>query len=73
VASQDQEQVNSARRYAVELDQAEVEHYRTMAEATRQAEADLWEPAGIALDCRASRPVCTTSLGAILVASTPGL
>ena len=35
------------RRYRLELDQAEVERYRTMAEAARQAEADLWEPAGI--------------------------
>jgi SAM-dependent methyltransferase len=31
----------------LELDQTEVERYRTMAAAARQAEADLWEPAGI--------------------------
>jgi hypothetical protein len=33
--------VSPNRRYPLELDQAEVERYRTMAEAARQAEADL--------------------------------
>jgi hypothetical protein len=39
--------VSPNRRYSLELDQTEVERYRTMAEAARQAEADLWERAGI--------------------------
>jgi SAM-dependent methyltransferase len=36
-----------ARHYALELDEAEVERYRMMAEQARAAEADLWELAGI--------------------------
>jgi SAM-dependent methyltransferase len=39
--------VSPDRRYPLELDQTEVERCRTMAAAARQAEADLWEPAGI--------------------------
>jgi SAM-dependent methyltransferase len=39
--------VSPNRRYPLELDQTEVERYRTMAEAARQAEADLWVRAGI--------------------------
>jgi SAM-dependent methyltransferase len=39
--------VTSERRYALKLDDAEVERYRGMAEAAREAEADVWELAGI--------------------------
>jgi SAM-dependent methyltransferase len=35
------------RRYALELDEGELERYRVMAEQARAAEADLWELAGI--------------------------
>jgi SAM-dependent methyltransferase len=35
------------RRYALELDEAEVARYRLMAEQARAAEAELWELAGI--------------------------
>jgi hypothetical protein len=44
--------VSPDRRYPLELDQTEVERYRTMAEAARRAEADLWEPAGIVAGAR---------------------
>ena len=46
------------RRYPLELDQAEVERYQTMAEAARQAEADLWEPAGIVAGARVADVGC---------------
>ena len=35
------------RRYALELDEREVERYRLMAEQARADEADLWALAGI--------------------------
>jgi SAM-dependent methyltransferase len=50
--------VSPDRRYPLELDQAEVERYRTMAEAARQAEADLWEPAGIVAGARVADIGC---------------
>jgi 2-polyprenyl-3-methyl-5-hydroxy-6-metoxy-1,4-benzoquinol methylase len=50
--------VSSEGRYPLELDQAEVERYRTMAEAARQAEADLWEPAGIVAGARVADVGC---------------
>jgi SAM-dependent methyltransferase len=50
--------VSPDRRYPLELDQAEVERYRTMAEAARQAEADLWEPAGIVAGARVADVGC---------------
>ena len=50
--------MSSDRRYPLELDQAEVERYRTMAEAARQAEADLWEPAGIVAGARVADVGC---------------
>ena len=50
--------VSSDRRYPLELDQAEVERYRTMAEAARQAEADLWEPAGLVAGARVADVGC---------------
>jgi hypothetical protein len=46
--------VGPDRRYALELDQAQVERYRMMAEAARQAEADLWERAGMVAGARAA-------------------
>ena len=53
-------------RYPLELDQTEVERYRTMAAAARQAEADLWEPAGIVAGARVADVGCGP--GAILPA-----
>jgi SAM-dependent methyltransferase len=50
--------VSSERRYPLELDQAEVERYRVMAEAARQAEADLWERAGIVAGARVADIGC---------------
>jgi SAM-dependent methyltransferase len=50
--------VSPDRRYPLELDQAEVERYRTMAEAARQAEAELWEPAGIVAGARVADVGC---------------
>jgi SAM-dependent methyltransferase len=50
--------VSANRRYPLELDQTEVERYRTMAEAARQAEADLWEPAGIVPGARVADVGC---------------
>jgi predicted RNA methylase len=50
--------VSPDRRYPLELDQTEVERYRTMAEAARQAEAGLWEPAGIVAGTRAADVGC---------------
>jgi SAM-dependent methyltransferase len=50
--------VSPDRRYSLELDQAEVERYRTMAEAARQAEADLWERAGIVAGARVADIGC---------------
>jgi tRNA A58 N-methylase Trm61 len=49
--------VNPDCRYPPELDQAEVERYRMMAEA-RQAEADLWERAGIVAGARVADVGC---------------
>jgi SAM-dependent methyltransferase len=50
--------VSPDRRYPLELDQTEVERYRTMAEAARQAEADLWGPAGIVAGARVADVGC---------------
>ena len=50
--------VSQDRRYPLELDQTEVERYRTMAEAARQAESDLWEPAGIVPGARVADVGC---------------
>ena len=50
--------VRPERRYPLELDQTEAERYRTMAEAARQAEADLWEPAGIVAGARVADVGC---------------
>jgi SAM-dependent methyltransferase len=50
--------VSPNRRYPLELDQTEVERYRMMAEAARQAEADLWEPAGIVTGARVADVGC---------------
>jgi SAM-dependent methyltransferase len=50
--------VSPDRRYPLELDQTEVERYRTMAGGARQAEADLWEPAGIVAGARAADVGC---------------
>jgi len=58
--------VSPNRRYALELDQTEVERYRMMAEAARQAEADLWERAGIVAGARVADVGCGP--GAILPA-----
>jgi ubiquinone/menaquinone biosynthesis C-methylase UbiE len=58
VASQDQEQARPDRRYPLEPDQAEAERYRKMAEAARQAEADLWEPAGMVAGARVADVGC---------------
>jgi SAM-dependent methyltransferase len=50
--------VSPDRRYPLELDQTEVERYRTMAEAARQAEADLWQPAGVVAGARVADIGC---------------
>jgi SAM-dependent methyltransferase len=50
--------VSGDHRYPLELDRAEVERYRAMAEAARQAEADLWEPAGIVAGARVADVGC---------------
>jgi SAM-dependent methyltransferase len=50
--------VSPDQRYPLELDQTEVERYRTMAAAARQAEADLWEPAGIVPGARVADVGC---------------
>ena len=50
--------VSPERRYPLELDQTEVQRYRTMAAAARQAEADLWEPAGIVPGARVADVGC---------------
>jgi SAM-dependent methyltransferase len=50
--------VSPDRHYPLELDKTEVERYRTMAEAARQAEADLWEPAGIVPGARVADVGC---------------
>jgi len=46
------------RRYALELDEREVERYRMMAEQARAAEADLWELAGIVPGARVADVGC---------------
>jgi SAM-dependent methyltransferase len=58
--------VSPDRRYPLELDQAEVERYRMMAEAARQAEADLWERAGMVAGTRVADVGCGP--GAMLAA-----
>jgi SAM-dependent methyltransferase len=50
--------VSPKRRYPLELDQTEVERYRTMAEQARAAEADLWQPAGIVPGARVADVGC---------------
>jgi SAM-dependent methyltransferase len=50
--------VSPDRRYPLELDQTEVERYRTMAEAARQAEADLWQRAGMVAGARVADIGC---------------
>ena len=50
--------MSSDRRYPLGLDEAEVERYRVMAEAARQAEADLWERAGILAGARVADVGC---------------
>jgi SAM-dependent methyltransferase len=50
--------VSPDRRYPLELDQAELDRYRMMAEAARHAEADLWEPAGIVAGARVADVGC---------------
>jgi SAM-dependent methyltransferase len=62
--------VSPDRRYPLELDQAELDRYRTMAEAARRAEADLWEPAGIVAGARVADVGCGpgTMLPALAVA-----
>jgi SAM-dependent methyltransferase len=50
--------VSSERRYALELDEAEVERYRMMAAQARSAEADLWELAGIGPGARVADVGC---------------
>jgi SAM-dependent methyltransferase len=46
------------RRYPLELDQTEVERYRTMAEQARAAEADLWQRAGLVPGARVADVGC---------------
>jgi ubiquinone/menaquinone biosynthesis C-methylase UbiE len=46
------------RRYALELDERELERYRVMAEQARAAEADLWELAGIGPGARVADVGC---------------
>ena len=46
------------RRYALRLDQGEVERYRMMAEQARAAEADTWELAGIGPGARVADVGC---------------
>jgi SAM-dependent methyltransferase len=50
--------VSPDRRYPLELDQAEVERYRMMAEQARAAEADLWERAGMVAGARVADVGC---------------
>jgi SAM-dependent methyltransferase len=45
-------------RYALRLDEAEVDRYRMMAEQARAAEADLWELAGIGPGARVADVGC---------------
>ena len=45
-------------RYALRLDEGEVERYRMMAEQARAAEADLWELAGIGPGARVADVGC---------------
>jgi SAM-dependent methyltransferase len=58
--------VSPDRRSPLELDQTEVERYRLMAEAARQAEADLWEAAGMVAGARVADVGCGP--GAMLAA-----
>jgi ubiquinone/menaquinone biosynthesis C-methylase UbiE len=53
-------------RYALRLDEGEVERYRMMAEQARAAEADLWELAGIRPGARVADVGCGP--GAVLPA-----
>jgi SAM-dependent methyltransferase len=50
--------VSDERRYALQLDEAEVRRYRLMAEQARAAEADLWELAGIGPGARVADVGC---------------
>jgi SAM-dependent methyltransferase len=58
--------VSPDRRSPLELDQTEVERYQLMAEAARQAEADLWEAAGMVAGARVADVGCGP--GAMLAA-----
>jgi SAM-dependent methyltransferase len=49
---------DSEGRYALRLDEGEVERYRMMAEQARAAEADLWELAGIGPGARVADVGC---------------
>jgi SAM-dependent methyltransferase len=64
--------VSPNRRYPLELDQTEVERYRTMAEAARQAEADLWEPAGMVAGARVADVGCGPGAMLPALAATVG-
>jgi SAM-dependent methyltransferase len=57
---------NGEERYALRLDEGEVERYRMMAEQARAAEADLWELAGIRPGARVADVGCGP--GAVLPA-----
>ena len=50
--------MSDERRYALQLDEAEVRRYRLMAEQARAAEADLWELAGIGPGARVADVGC---------------
>jgi SAM-dependent methyltransferase len=58
--------VSPERRYPLGLDQTEVERYQLMAAAASQAEADLWERAGIVAGARVADVGCGP--GALLAA-----
>jgi SAM-dependent methyltransferase len=62
------------RRYALELDEREVERYRLMAEQARADEADLWELAGIGPGARVADVGCGPGamLPALSAAVGPG-
>jgi hypothetical protein len=51
-------QAPEERRYALELDEREVERYRLMADQARADEADLWELAGIGPGARVADVGC---------------
>lgn len=64
--------VSPNRRYPLELDQTEIERYRTMAEAARQAEADLWERAGIVAGAQVADVGCGPGAMLPALADTAG-